>query len=98
MLEKDLERKLYNRVKKRGGLCIKLVGYNGIPDRLIVMPGGHVGFVELKRPDGKGRLTEIQKLWQRDLKELGCFATVFSDKDGIDQLLDEIICFEPPLK
>lgn len=93
MLEKDLEQKLYRRVRKLGGKCIKLAYYKGIPDRLIILPGGHIGFVELKRPDGKGRLAPEQKRWQSDLHDLGCYATVFSDPNGIDELLDDIMQF-----
>ena len=47
MAEKDIERFLVNGVKKLGGVAYKFVspGNAGVPDRLIVMPGGRVYFV-----------------------------------------------------
>lgn len=51
VLESNIESKLTYAVKEVGGLCIKLPAflYRGIPDRLILLPGGVVIFVELKR-------------------------------------------------
>lgn len=48
--EKTVERRLSDAVKLRGGLCIKLWGFSfaGLPDRLILLPGGIVFFRELK--------------------------------------------------
>ena len=52
MLEKDIETKLRNKVKALGGRAYKFVspGNSGVPDRLVVLPGGKIGFAELKRP------------------------------------------------
>ena len=52
MLEKDIERKLIDPIKALGGLCLKFEtpGYTGVPDRIILLPGGHVRFVETKQP------------------------------------------------
>lgn len=71
-LEKDIERKLRDKVKAHGGLCLKWVcpGWAGVPDRIILLPGGRVIFAELKRPKG-GRLDERQKWWAHKLIDLG---------------------------
>ena len=53
--EKALESKLATEVKKLGGKSIKLLSPNHIPDRLVLIPGGHVEFVELKSPGEKPR-------------------------------------------
>lgn len=76
-LEKEIERKLVDMVKRHGGLCLKWVcpGWSGVPDRIILLPGARVYFIETKRPKG-GRLSAIQKWWRKQLTELGFFAGV----------------------
>ena len=71
-LEKDIEKKLVNLVRKQGGLCLKWVcpGWSGVPDRIVLLPGGRVIFAEVKRPKG-GRLSELQIWWAKRLKALG---------------------------
>lgn len=50
MQEKKLERKLVNEIKKMGGVCLKFVspGYDGMPDRLVLLPRSKIAFVEVK--------------------------------------------------
>ena len=52
LLEKDIERHLREGIKSLGGWCLKFVspGFTGVPDRIVLMPGGKLCFVELKRP------------------------------------------------
>ena len=71
-LEKDIERALAEKVKRRGGDCLKGggPGWAGIPDRIVLLPGARVIFVELKRPKG-GRLSPLQKIWAKKLIDLG---------------------------
>ena len=71
ILEKDIEQKLVKKVKECGGLCLKWVcpGWAGVPDRIVLLPGGRVVFVELKRPKG-GRLSKQQEWWAKKLTEL----------------------------
>lgn len=71
-LEKEIEKKLKETVEAHGGLCLKWVcpGWSGVPDRIILLPGGCVIFAEVKRPKG-GTLSELQKWWAKRLKGLG---------------------------
>ena len=71
-LEKEIEAKLVNTVKRHGGLCLKWVcpGWAGVPDRIVLLPGGKVIFVELKRPKG-GVISSRQRWWANKLKALG---------------------------
>lgn len=71
-LEKDIEQKLRRAVEKHGGLCLKWVcpGWSGVPDRIVLLPGGRLMFAELKRPKG-GKVAELQKWWHRRLTSLG---------------------------
>lgn len=71
MTEKQIEGYLVDRVKRLGGTAYKFVspGHDGVPDRLVCMPGGHISFVELKAPGKKP--TERQQRTQEQLRALG---------------------------
>ena len=71
-LEKDIEKKLRQKVEKHGGQCLKWVcpGWSGVPDRIVLLPGGRVVFVETKRPKG-GTVSELQMWWTKRLVDLG---------------------------
>ena len=90
MAEKDIERFLVNGVKKLGGVAYKFVspGNAGVPDRLIVMPGGRVYFVELKADAGYA--TVLQKRQMDRLLRLGCNVNLVRGLDGIKNLLARI--------
>ena len=49
MREKTIEEKLVKKAKERGGVALKFVspGLDGMPDRIVILPDGHVGFVEV---------------------------------------------------
>lgn len=71
MRESAIEKHLVKAVKESGGLAIKLVspGWAGIPDRLILMPGGKLAFVELKAPGYTLRPLQVRR--KRQLETLG---------------------------
>lgn len=85
--ERDIEVYLRTRIEKLGGLCVKLPGdvKRGIPDRLCLLPGGRVVFVELKKPTGV--LSEVQRMRHAVLRKLGfTVAVVWSKTDAADLL------------
>lgn len=86
-LEKEIERRLVNMVERHGGRCLKWTcpGWSGVPDRLLLLPGGRVYFVETKRPKG-GRLSALQRKWQEWLTALGFFCAVVWDVSDVDAL------------
>lgn len=62
MLEADLETLFSRAVARAGGITEKLAPTRaGVPDRLVLMPGGHIYLVELKTSTGPVR--DIQKVW-----------------------------------
>lgn len=74
MLESKLEQSVRKYVKSLGGRAFKWIspGEVGVPDRICILPGGHVLFIELKRPGRKNGLSERQKKIARVLEDLGC--------------------------
>lgn len=88
--EKSIERKLVLEVKKRGGICPKWVspGFDGVPDRIVLLPGRHFGFVEVKAPGEKPRALQASR--HRLLAELGFHTHVIDGEGQIGGVLDEI--------
>lgn len=90
MLERELEEKFRRRVKAAGGKAYKFVspGNDGVPDRLVVLPGGRIGFVELKQ---KGRRpTALQQKRILELRSLGCVVMVLDRLEDMDTVLERI--------
>ena len=90
MREKNIESCLVAEVRRRGGLAPKFVspGLDGVPDRLILLPGGNFAFAELKAP-GK-TLRPLQALRKRQLEKLGFRVFVIDGTGQIGGVLDAI--------
>lgn len=90
MREKQVEQKLVRAVKARGGICPKFVspGFDGMPDRIVLLPGRHFGFVEVKTPGEVPRPLQISR--HRLMKKLGFQVYVLDDPEKIGGILDEI--------
>lgn len=90
MREKVTEQKLVRAVKAAGGIAVKLVspGYDGMPDRLVLLPGGKVAFVEVKVMGCRPRLLQIRRHVM--LRRLGFLVYVLDDEGQIGGILDEI--------
>ena len=88
MRESTIEARLRKAVERAGGRCLKWVcpGHTGVPDRIIIMPGGLVYFAETKAPGEKERAR--QEYVQQRMRKLGC--TVFSSVDS-DERIDEVM-------
>lgn len=76
MRESKIEAYLKQQVEAAGGMCLKFVspGTAGVPDRLVLMPGGKMGFVELKRPGveaGSGSTGALQNLFAHQARARG---------------------------
>ena len=91
MLEKEIERRMVQTVKDRGGLCYKFVSPNnpGVPDRIIITPDGRVVFVELKTEIG--RLARIQKWQISEMQKRGADVRVAKGWPAVKALLEEVI-------
>lgn len=90
MREKYIEKQLAFEVKRRGGVCPKWVspGFAGIPDRLVFLPDGKFGMVEVKAPGERPR--PLQASRHRLLIKLGFKVYVLDDPKKIGGILNEI--------
>jgi hypothetical protein len=90
MREKTLERKLIEAVKAMGGIAPKFTspGFDGMPDRLVLMPFGRIGFVEVKRHGEKPR--PLQEARHGMLRRLGFKVYVVDSIEQIRQIIGEI--------
>lgn len=90
MREKQIEQKLVQAVKAQGGICPKLVspGFDGMPDRMALLPGGRIGFVEVKAPGQKPRPLQTRRHGQ--LIALGFNVYVLDGTEQIPGIIREI--------
>ena len=90
MREKEIEKKLVQAVRRMGGIAPKFTspGLDGVPDRLILMPGGHMAFAELKAPGGKPRPLQQHRIGQ--LRQLGFRVYIIDNTEQIGGVLNEI--------
>ena len=90
MLEKTLEHKFVTEVKRVGGLALKFVspGFDGVPDRLVLLPGGRLGFVEVKAPGKRPRPLQLAR--HRLLMRLGFKVYVLDDERQIGGIIRDI--------
>lgn len=90
MREKGIEQKLVAEAKTAGGIAAKFVspGLDGMPDRLVLLPGGKIGFVEVKAPGKVPRPLQVAR--HRLLKRLGFQVFALDDPAQIGGILDAI--------
>lgn len=92
MREKTVEAVLRKAVEDEGGLCLKWVcpGHTGVPDRIILFPGGVIAFVELKRPGAKVKAGGLQEWWREKLAGLGFPCCEISTVEQAAQLASQL--------
>jgi hypothetical protein len=90
MREKTIEHQLVMAAKAIGGIAPKLVspGFDGMPDRLVLLPGGRIGFVEVKAPGKTPRPLQTHR--HRQLRALGFPVFVLDDPERIPWILEEV--------
>lgn len=91
MREKIIEQKLVKAVKTMGGIALKFIspGYDGMPDRLVLMPCGKIGFVEVKVLGERPR--PLQVLRHKLLRRLGFKVYILDSEEQIGGIIDDIL-------
>ena len=91
MLESKVETRLREKTEKLKGKCVKLVAIGkdrGIPDRLLILPGGLNIYVELKAP---GKVPSKQQIHRhKELRDLGQEVLVIDTLEQVDDLMDDL--------
>ena len=90
MREKEIELQLVKAVKNKGGRAVKFMspGFDGMPDRLVLLPGGTCGFVEVKAPGKKPRALQVVR--HEMLKAWGFKVYVLDAKEQIEEIINDI--------
>lgn len=88
--ESEIESWIDKQIRKTKGLFFKFVspGNDGVPDRIVILPGGRIIFVELKTD--KGRLSPVQKHQISRLLNLGCDCRVIKGQKEAEEFINEI--------
>jgi hypothetical protein len=88
-LEKELEKYLVRRVREEGGVCEKW-GMYGWPDRMLFLPGGRFGFLELKREGTNEQPTPLQQRRLKTLQGLGFVADWANSREDVDAFIERL--------
>ena len=97
MLEKELERKFVNILRKKGCIVYKFVspGNAGVPDRLVITPKGTVHFAELKQ---KGKLLRpLQVMQAKRLAKNNVKVHLVDSLEAIQTFIEEVLYSEPDI-
>ena len=88
--ENLIEKKLVEMARKCGGFAPKFVspGWDGVPDRIILLPEGRIGFIETKRYGKKMR--PLQERRKHQLEALGFRVWCVNSPEQIGGVIDEI--------
>lgn len=86
-MEKQIEKYLVNEIERLGGLCIKFppLFFRGFPDRIVLLPGALIVFVELK--DKGKKPTAVQSRVQDKLRALGFRVEVLDSKESVNDFI-----------
>ena len=90
MREQEIELQLVRAVKNMGGRAVKFMspGFDGMPDRLVLLPGGKCGFVEVKAPGKKPRALQVVRIEM--LRALGFKVYVLDAIGQIEEIINDI--------
>lgn len=88
--EREIEKKLVEAVRKTGGICPKFIspGTDGMPDRIVLLPGGKAGFVEVKASGKVMRPLQLRR--KKQLERLGFKVFCVDGVEQIGGVIDEI--------
>lgn len=89
--EREIERFFTAECKRKNGLAVKLVSPSmaGLPDRIVLLPGGRVFFAELKAPGKRPR--PLQAAVHNILRQMGFRVYVIDSRDTAREVVQNEI-------
>lgn len=88
-LESKIEKQFAQMVRARGGIAVKMAPtIAGIPDRLVIWPGGRFSLVELKTLTGRTRAIQVYR--HKKLKEIGHHVFILRGEEEVVEWLDDM--------
>lgn len=92
--ERDIEKWLCRQVERLGGRALKFVspGNAGVPDRIVILPGGRIWFVELKQAAEKPTPKQVWQLSR--LQKLGVHTAVLAGQRQAEDWVREVMSDE----
>ena len=89
MKESKIEYLFTKRIKALGGQAIKFTspGLSGVPDRIVLMPGGNIAFAEIKAPGKKLRPLQLHR--KGELEDLGFKVYVIDSVSAIEEFIEK---------
>lgn len=93
--EREVEKAFVDAVKEAGGKAVKFTSQtmNGVPDRLVLLPGGRCAFAELKAP-GK-QMRKLQRKRREQLLALGFPVFCVDRPEQIQPVMEELRKWKP---
>lgn len=90
MREREIEHHLVMETEKAGGKAVKFISpsFAGMPDRLVLLGDGKMGFVEVKAPGQKPRPLQLKR--HAMLRRLGYRVFVLDAIEEIPAILEDI--------
>lgn len=90
MEESKIENRFKKEIEKIGGKALKFVspGMSGVPDRIVLLPGGRIVFVELKAPGEKLRALQVYR--KKQLENLGFKVECIDSIEKIKKFISEM--------
>lgn len=87
MRESEVESRLRKAVIAAGGICYKFVspGMRGVPDRIVVAPGGRIWFIELKCAGKNADAIQIRR--QSELRNLGFSVLILAGINEVNEFI-----------
>lgn len=91
MREQEIETRLKEEVERAGGLALKFIspGTAGVPDRIVLLPGKDIYFVELKAPGEQLRPLQLKR--KKQLEDLGFKVYVIDSFQAVSAFIREVM-------